>query len=281
MQLPSRERWRTSVRAPDREINLAEAALLIAQEEYSTLDPGVYLGRLDAMAAALRARLPSSSSDTAKTIALISGFMFEEEGFAGNTDDYYDPRNSFLNDVMDRRLGIPITLSIVYLELGWRLGLPLEGVSFPGHFLVKLRTGDGNLVLDPFERGAYLDADELARRLQRIGARPDVPNASLGHLLEAAGKKEILVRILRNLKGVYQRNSQPAKALAALDRILIITPDLPAELRERAGLYERLECFRAAADDYEHYLQLVPAAADGREIRRRLSELQYMVTHLH
>ncbi len=281
MQLSPRERWRASVCVPDREINLAGAALLIAQDAYSTLDPGVYLEQLDAMAASLRARMPASISEAAETIAMISAYLFEEQGFTGNTDDYYDPRNSFLNDVMDRRLGIPITLSILYLEIGWRLGLPLEGVSFPGHFLVKLRTGSGNLVLDPFERGAYLHADDLVRRLQRVSAQPDVPEDALERLLAGAGKKEILVRMLRNLKGLYQRSSQPERALTVMDRILIIAPEVPVELRERAALYEHLECFRAAADDYERYLELVPAAADARELLVRVAELRRMAGRLH
>ncbi len=281
MRLSPTQQWRASVCVPDREINLAGAALLIAQDEYSTLNPGVYLEQLDAMASLLRARLPASTPEAAETIALISAYLFEEQGFAGNADDYYDPRNSFLNDVMDRRLGIPITLSILYLELGWRLGLPLEGVSFPGHFLVKLRTGTGNLVLDPFERGAYLHADDLMRRLQRVSAQPDVPEDALERLLAGVGKKEILVRVLRNLKGLYQRSSQPEKALAVVDRILIVVPELPVELRERAALYEHLECFRAAADDYERYLELVPAAADRRELLVRVVELQRMAARLH
>ncbi|MHB8455310.1 MAG: SirB1 family protein [Acidiferrobacterales bacterium] len=281
MRLSPIEQWRASVCVPDSEINLAGAALLIGQDEYSTLNPGVYLEQLDAMASLLRARLPASIPEAAETIALISAYLFEEQGFAGNADDYYDPRNSFLNDVMDRRLGIPITLSILYLELGWRLGLPLEGVSFPGHFLVKLRTSTGNLVLDPFERGAYLHADDLMRRLQRVGAQPDVPEDALEHLLAGVGKKEMLVRVLRNLKGLYQRSSQPEKALAVVDRILIVAPELPVELRERAALYEHLECFRAAAADYERYLELVPAAADRRELLVRVAELQRMVARLH
>lgn len=278
MQPVPKERWRASVCVPDAEINLAEAALLIAQDEYAALDPRAYLKRLDTMAAGLRARIPASSSDAVAFVALVSKFMFEEQGYAGNGGDYYDPRNSFLNDVMDRRLGIPITLAILYLELGWRLGLPVEGVSFPGHFLVKLHGGNGDMILDPFERGALLDNAELVRRLQRIGVEADT---SLGRLLEAASKREILARMLRNLKGIYQHTDQPEKVLAVLDRLLIIAPDMPAELRERAALHERLECFRAAADDYERYLALAPAAADAQEIRIRTSELRCIAARLN
>jgi len=270
------ERLKRLLHAPEGP-NLAEAALLIAQDEYPALDVDAYLKRLDELAARVRAELPASPS-LEEMIVTLNHFLFVEQGFAGNTDDYYDPRNSFLNEVLDRKLGIPITLSILYLEVGRRLGLPFEGVSFPGHFLVKYPTEDGDLVLDPFSGGTPLDEGDLQTLLDKtFGEAAEVP--PLNQLLNAAGKREILVRMLRNLKSVYQHHGQTAKVLNALNRILLIAPDQPVETLERARLYDQLECVQAALADYERYLALVPAAAP--EHGRRAAELRQRVARLN
>jgi regulator of sirC expression with transglutaminase-like and TPR domain len=258
-------------------LGLAEAALLIAQDEYPALDVDAYLKRLDELAARVRAELPAGSG-VEETIVTLNHFLFVEQGFAGNTDDYYDPRNSFLNEVLDRKLGIPITLSILYLEIGQRLGLPFEGVSFPGHFLVKYPTEGGDLVLDPFSGGTPLSEDDLQMLLDKtFGEATEVP--PLNQLLNAAGKREILVRMLRNLKGVYQHHGRTAKVLNAVNRILLIAPDQPVETLERARLYDQMECVQAALADYERYLAIAPAAAP--EIGRRAAELRLRVARLN
>lgn len=264
----------------EQELDLAEAALLIAAEEYPDLDVAGYLRRLDELAEGLRGKLPENP-DLEHTVAALNRFMFEEQGFSGDTENYYDPRNSFLNEVLDRRRGVPITLSIIYMELGWRLGLPLEGVSFPGHFLVKLATAEGDVVLDPFHGGVPLSEEDLRERLDETYSDLRALNAPLERLLAASGKKEILVRMLRNLKVIYLREQEPTKALTVLDRILVVRPDLPEELRDRAQVYERLECYRAAAEDYQRYLALAPTADDAQDIHGHLVELRRIVTRLN
>lgn len=272
------ERLKQLLNSPEEALDLAEAALVIAQDEYPQLDIGAYLRRLDELAETVRVRL-SPEAAPENIIATMNYLFFKEEGFAGNTTDYYDPRNSFLNEVLDRRLGIPITLSIVYMEVGRRLGLPIEGVSFPGHFLVKLELERGDVVLDPYAGGISLSEEDLNQRLhQAYGEQPEVP---LKRLLASAGKKEILARILGNLKAIYLRTEEFAKALSVTDRILLISPDLPGELRDRGLLYERQECVHSALQDYRRYLELAPDAPDAEDIRARMIDLQGPAHLLH
>lgn len=274
------ERFQTLVRRPEQDLDLAEAALLLATDEYPDLDVAAYLARLEDLARSARERL-REDADLEETIVALNCFLFIEQGFAGNTRDYYDPRNSFLNEVLDRRLGIPITLSILYMEVGRRLGLAFEGVSFPGHFLVKFSTREGDVVLDPFYGGVPLSEEDLMDRLEEVYGEAAAVRTALPQLLHTAGKREILVRLLRNLKGIYLRSESYAKALAVANRILLIEPQLPEELRDRGRLHERLECFRAAVDDYARYLALEPRAADAREISARLTELKQFVARLN
>lgn len=252
--------------------NLAEAALWIARDEYPALNIAQYLDVLDSMAGALKARV-SQTQSVSDTLTQLNAYLFEELGFHGNRDDYYDPRNSFLNEVIDRRQGIPISLSVLYLEIGWRVGLSLAGVSFPGHFLVKLTRPDGAWILDPYAQGEVLGMAELRRRLEQSAITIPGDDVDLSLWLRTASKREILVRMLRNLKGIYVEHGADDKVLSILNRILILAPDAPLERRERAALYERLDCFRAAADDYRLYLQRQPEAPDGHEIMLRINEL--------
>ena len=254
----------------ENEIDLAETALRIAEKEYPGLDVQHYLGRLDELAARALSHLPVPAGP-AETVAALNREFFEIQGFRGNSEDYYDPRNSYLNEVLDRRLGIPITLSIVYMAIGRRLGLALEGVAFPGHFLVKLTTDDSMLVLDPFVRGLALSEAELSLRLQEV-LGTDAPVFTTD-LLATAGKKEILTRMLRNVKSIYLHKQEFDRALYAANCLLLLIPNSSDELRDRGLIYERLECFRAALEDYQRYLELAPQAADSREIRARLPTL--------
>ena len=264
----------------DKDLSLAEAALLLAKDEYPALDVDAYLTRLDELATRVRARLPEGAN-IEDTLVTMNQILFDELGFAGNVDDYYDPRNSFLNDVLDRKLGIPITLSILYMDIASRLGLELEGVSFPGHFLVKFSTDEGDVVLDPFCGGTPLTEEDLVERLEEATGNEMPSNLSINELLESANKRDILVRMLRNLKGIYLRRQRPDKALTALHRILLISPDQIEELRERGELHERLECFRAARDDYRHYLERANASMDVVPVRTRLIEVERQLTRLH
>jgi regulator of sirC expression with transglutaminase-like and TPR domain len=264
----------------EQELSLAEAALLLAKDEYPALDVDAYLARLDELAGRVRARLPECAN-IEDTLVAMNQMLFDELGFAGNVNDYYDPRNSFLNDVLDRKLGIPITLSILYMDIASRLGLELEGVSFPGHFLVKFSTEEGDVVLDPFTGGTPLTEEDLVERLEEVTGNELASSLSINELLEAANKRDILVRMLRNLKVIYQRRQRHDKALTALNRILLIAPDQQEELRERGELHERLECFRAARDDYRRYLEHASAASDVVTVRSRLIEVERQIARYH
>jgi len=196
-------------------------------------------------------------------------------------DDYYDPRNSYLNEVLDRRLGIPLTLSLIHIEVGRRIGLALHGVSFPGHFLVKCIMRNGAVVLDPYEHGASLSLEDLQQRLKvlRAGAMP--ASDMVGQMLAAAGRKAVLARLLRNLKGIYRERKDLPRALACADRVISLEPGAAEEYRDRAGIYFDLECFRAALSDFRSYLMLKPGAEDAAVVQRRVVELQQIAARLN
>src|SRR5262245_12902141 len=265
------EAFELAVRQDDARIDLARACLLIAQDAYPELDVERYLGAIEAMAIRLRARLTNAAGAEERIVAL-NQFLFGDLGFAGNTREYYDPRNSYLNEVIDRKTGIPITLAILYMEVGRRIGLPLAGVSFPGHFLVRLKLRRGTLVLDPFSGGEPVSEDELRERLQRVipeGATDSVPVAELPleQFLEPASNRQILARVLRNLKGIYREADKPEQMLAVLNRMLLVAPEASGDLRDRGFVYHKLECYRAALKDLSDYVEREPDAPDGDEVR--------------
>jgi len=262
------------VEAGEGRIDLARACLMIAQDAYPDLDIDACLAKLERMAETLRTRSGGRGAAEDKLLAL-NAYLFEELGFAGNAEDYYDPRNSYLNEVIDRRTGIPITLAVLYIELGRRVGLPLEGVSFPGHFLVRLRMRQGMLVLDPFCGGAPLATSDLRERLRRVvpeGATGliGVDDLPLDTFLEPADKRQILGRVLRNLKGIYLAGARYERALEVLNRLRIVAPEAATELRDRGLVYERLECWRPALDDLSAYLDCLPQAEDAEQVRARM-----------
>jgi regulator of sirC expression with transglutaminase-like and TPR domain len=272
-------RFQDLIDGPDEQINLAEAALLIAKNAYRDLDIASYLAQIDQLAVRLSSRLPESSSVTER-IQALNRFLFQEQGFAPNVDDYYDPRNSYLNDVLERRVGIPITLSILYIEVGRRIGLPLKGVSFPGHFLVKCQVQEGMVVLDPYCSGASLSLHDLQQRLREVKGG-EVSRAIIAGMLVAANNREILGRVLRNLKAIYLAREDDNQALAIMDWIMALAPADVEALRDRGLLYSKLECFRAALADLERYLQEAPAAEDSEETRKRVLELRKLVARLN
>jgi len=277
---PHESRWQEIAAGPDDRINLAEAALVFAGAEYPELDVAGYVARIDEMAAKLRGRLREDMAPAERILAL-NRYLFGELGFSGNAAEYYDPRNSYLNEVLDRRLGIPITLSVVYLAVGRRIGLPLHGVVFPGHFLVKCVVRDGAIVLDPYGKGASLSLDELCARLRvlRNGIESD-PN-QIRMMLAVASNKEILARMLHNLKGIYLQRKEFAKAVAAIDRIIALAPQAADEYRDRGRLYLELECFRAALADFRSYLLLKPDAEDAIIVQQKTVELQRIAARLN
>ena len=269
----------------DARIDLARACLLIAQDAYPALDVERYMGEIERMAIRLRGRLPQTGGAEERVVAL-NQFLYGDLGYWGNTEDYDDPRNSYLNEVIERKTGIPITMSILYMELGRRIGLPLEGVSFPGHFLVRLNLRGGMLVLDPFSGGAPQSEEELRRRVKRVipdGVADDLPAAELplDQFLEAATNRQILSRVLRNLKRVYRESDKPERMLDVLNRMLLVTPDASAELRDRGYVYQHLECYRAAFKDLTDYAEREPDAPDLDEVRGKLVELSALCARLN
>jgi regulator of sirC expression with transglutaminase-like and TPR domain len=272
-------RFREVISRPDEEIDLAEAALLIAKTAYAELDISRYLARIDQLARELSARLPETSSHSERVLAL-NHYLFEEQGFSPNLENYYDVRNSFLNDVLERRLGIPITLSILYIEVGRRIGLPLHGVSFPGHFLVKCKAKEGALILDPYSGGVSLSLRDLQQRLRQARGG-EVSRAVVASMLVSAKKKEILARVLRNLKAVYLEQRDRDRAVSLMEWIVSVAPDDASGVRERGLLYLELECFRAALEDLGRYMLMAPEADDIDQIRHHVVELRKTVSRLN
>jgi len=264
---------------PEEEIDLAEAALLIAKNAYRDLDVPGYLARIGELAGKLSAQLPEDGTESSRIVAL-NRFLFEDQGFAPSVENYYDPRNSFLNEVLERRVGIPLSLSILYIEVGRRIGLPLQGVSFPGHFLVKCTLKEGVVIIDPYCGGITLSLQDLQQRLRETRGG-EVSRAIVAAMLVAANKREILARMLRNLKGIYLDQRDYVRALSAIDWIIAIMPGEATEVRDRGLIYVKLECFRAALEDLEHYMQKAPDAADMDEIRSHVVELRMSAARLN
>jgi len=283
------ERFSALVSREDGEIELARACLQIAEDAYPGLDVDGYVGEINRYAGRLRARLAPDASPEDRVIAL-NEFLFDDLGFSGNADEYYDPRNSYLNEVLDRRRGIPITLSVLYMEVGRRIELPFEGVSFPGHFLVRLPMRGGTLVLDPFSGGIPQSEAELRERLKRVVPRGlagikaggvTVAELPLDQFLEAASNRQILARLLRNLKGVYREKDDAERLLQVLNRMVIVAPEAAAELRDRGYVYQRLECWRPALQDLSAYLEREPEAADLAEVRAQVVDLSLRCARLN
>ena len=259
----------------DDDLGLAEGSLLIAREEYPELDAGAYLRRLDGLADAVRPRLRGGP---ATAVEAMNRLLFDEEGFRGNTTEYYDPRNSFLNDVLDRRTGIPITLSTVYIEVGRRAGLSLHGVGLPGHFIVRLSAGNGGVLVDPFYGGAVLTESDCQKRLDRIyGGTVKVQP----RMLAPCDSRSILARTLRNLKAIYVRAEDFPRALRTVEMLLALSPRGVEELRDRGLLYAALDCFALAADDLDAYLRAVPGAPEAEDLRARAAELRRRAARLN
>lgn len=269
-QAEARARFAACVGRPEEEIDLAEAALLIAAEEYPDLDVAAYLALLARMGGEARRRAAGARSP-ASALEALNRYLFDELGFAGNAEDYYDPRNSYVNEVLDRRTGIPITLSTVYMAVARHGGLPIRGVGFPGHFLVKLEWEGGEIVLDPFNRGVILTESDCERLLTRT---TEGRTRFSRDLLEATGTKAILARMLGNLKGVYSATRQFAKALSCVERILLLAPDAPREIRDGGLLLAQLHRTEEAIQALLRYLKQTPAPEDAEKVREQLRALR-------
>jgi regulator of sirC expression with transglutaminase-like and TPR domain len=245
------------------EVDLARAALLVAREEYPQLPVDRYLARLDELAERVVDRLANERAPMVVLTELVRT-LYESEGFRGNRDAYYDPRNSFLNDVLDRRVGIPLTLAITVLEVGWRLDLPLEGVNFPRHFMVRFKGEGVNILLDPFEAGELRFEDQAQELLDRVYGGTIRMRPSF---LEAATKRNMVVRLLTNLKGIYFNAQDDVRALAAVERLMLLSPEVGNENRDRGILLARLGRTEEALGELERYLDHAPDAPDAGRIR--------------
>jgi regulator of sirC expression with transglutaminase-like and TPR domain len=258
----------------DEDIDLGRATLTIARTEYPELDIESYVARIDELAHMAQARV-SDVGDAGQTIAALNHTLFDEAGLRGNREDYYDPRNSFLNDVLDRGLGIPITLAVIYMEVARRLGFPLFGVGMPGHFLLKHYDIDGRETLvDCFNGGDIVSPQDCQRRLDEIYSgqmtlRPE--------FLFAVSRRQILTRILNNLKTVRLAARHFRKALPLVDLVLVIYPRSPEDVKQRALLRYSLGQTSGAAEDLEQYLKMSPDASDADEIRQTALSMRRML----
>jgi regulator of sirC expression with transglutaminase-like and TPR domain len=263
------------VARPEDEVDLARASLLVACDEYPELELDPYLQRLDTMAAAVRGRL----GDTPEVVvAGLNRLLFEEEGFRGNTREYYDPRNSFLNDVLDRRTGIPITLSTVYIAVGRRAGVEVHGVGLPGHFVVRVVAAGGDALVDPFNGGTVLTPQDCQDRLDRIyGGRVRMA----ADMLAPCPPRAVLGRTLRNLKAIYLKADDHERALRTAELLVLLNPGAMEEVRDRGLVLAALECYALAAADLEAYVQSVPQAPETPQLRVRIAELRHKAARLN
>lgn len=263
----------SSLVAEDDGLPLTEAALSLAQDAYPDLDLQGALAELDALVVRLRKRLPDGAGLREKITAL-NDFFFRELGFACNHNDYYDPDNSHLNVVLKRRRGIPISLAVLYLEMSEQIGLPARGVSFPGHFLLRVSLPDGDVMIDPTS-GHSLSESEMVEMLEPYVARADgLVSSALRALLQPAIGREIIARMLNNLKAIYLQTERWQRLLAVQQRLVILLPGQLDEVRDRGFAYARLDYLRPALEDLEAYLGECPEADDATVVEAQVSELR-------
>jgi regulator of sirC expression with transglutaminase-like and TPR domain len=286
-QRPARRALARLLALPDERIPLAEAALLIAQEEYPDLDVPQYLQRLHAMGEqlgrdlAVYAETDGSSPDgftRADRLRALRNYLYGEFGFKGTSDDsFFDPRNSLLNEVLDRRTGLPILLALVFIEVGRAIGLELAGVSFPGNFLVKTMDGGPELLLDPFQRGREVTWVEAIDRIEKLRGKKEPPE----EYTDAVTPRRFLFRLLANLKLCYMRDDRFPEAIATVDRMLLVHPGAHWERRDRGLLAMKLGWYHRARTDLERYVEAVPQAKDRELIERRIEEARELGARLN
>ena len=275
LSVPTPLEYFASLVAEDASLNLLEAAASIAQDEFPGLDVQSVLAEVDALARRLGERLPADASASHK-LGALTRFFHKELGFGGNLNNYYERGNSYVHQVLQTRRGIPITLAVIFLELATHLGLRAQGVAFPGHFLVKLRVGPSEVVLDPFT-GQALSRDRLDEFLQGLRAGtglPDDAELPVELFLQAAAPRQILARMLRNLKEIHRAAEDWPRLLAVQQRLVLLLPGEPAERRDRGLVLEALGHWSAAVADLAHYLQQRANAEDAALLRERLTRLR-------
>jgi len=263
-----------SLVAEDASLPLLETAVAIAQHDYPRLDVQATLAEIDTLAARLKRRIPADAAPMQR-LRLLNRFFFQELGFSGNVNDYYDPRNSYVHCVLETRRGIPITLALLYVELANQVGLDACGISFPGHFLAKVHMPQGEIVIDPFT-GQSMSRDALDALLvpyRRRGAKGGLVEAPLGSFLQPARPREVIARMLRNLKEVFRSSQDAGRLLGVAERLVILLPDAWEERRDRGLVHAALGARFPAMADLAGYLEHAPDAPDRPAIRQRLAEL--------
>jgi regulator of sirC expression with transglutaminase-like and TPR domain len=268
-RLDPRDSFAHYLATPDASLDLLRGALVLALDEEPELDVEAQLGAFEGLARRALASLPPLAPEAAR-LARLNTLVFDELGLDGRGCDFELPESSFVHRVLQRRTGLPIALGVVWVGLGRRIGLRCAGVNFPGHFLAKVTVDGADRILDPSQRGRVLGPAELESRAAPPGAAPrPVPP----ELLAAAPAREILARMLRNLKLLYLRRRDLPRAFSAVDRLLLAQPDSAEDLRDRGILCGALGGHAAARRDLERYLALRPDAPDASELRGRLREL--------
>ncbi len=253
--------------------SLDRAALALAMEEYPYLNVQEYLRRLDTLAARAGA-LAGVDRSPVNIIESINEVLFVQEGLRGNSEDYYDPRNSFLNEVLDRKLGVPISLSVVYMETARRIGFVVEGIGLPGHFLMKHVADEREIIIDAYDLGRILTPGDCQDLLDRMHDGEITMNSAM---LQPMGKKAIITRMLYNLKGIYSQREQYYKAISAIDKILMLNPGAHSEIRDRGILYMQTSLFAKALADLESYLAHTAAPDDVLYVKNHIRTLRSIV----
>ena len=268
--------------ADDAQFSQLEAAIAVAHDEEPSLDVQSVLSQIDMLAARLKQRIAADTGAMQK-LRYLNRYFFQELGFAGNVNDYYDPHNSYLHRVLATRRGIPITLALLFVEIAQQIGLDARPVSFPSHFLVKLKMPQGEVIVDPFS-GQSLSREDLDERLAPYRRRQGLVGefeAPLGLFLQAAGGRDVLARLLRNLKEIHRSAERWPALLGVQQRLVILLPEAWEERRDRALVWAELGHDRAAVDDLQAYLDHRANADDAAALRERLHELRGGGPRLH
>jgi regulator of sirC expression with transglutaminase-like and TPR domain len=274
--MDSKTYFEKMMKKPEQQVRLAEAALYIASDEYPEIDISSYLSLLSEWSSTLKksaARKPLHSR-----LDVLNDLLFEKMQFSGNIDNYYDPKNSFLNHVIDSRKGIPISLSVIYLELAWNLGLDAAGVGFPGHFLVRINDEGKMLYVDSFYRGRVMTVSDCMEFWN------DISEGELefqDSFLTSINKRQILIRMLRNLKSIYLEQKNYKKLISVLDKIVILNPQLPDEVRDRGIIHYQMQGYRLALNDFEYYLSTAPDSDDAHVIHQYIEVLREYSSHVN
>ncbi|MCY1171115.1 Transglutaminase-like superfamily protein [compost metagenome] len=275
LDVPSPLQYFSSLVQSDEHFPLLEAAISLAQDEYPDLDVQQVLGDVDQLLARLKRRLPADASSLQK-LRLLNQFFFHDLNFGGNVNDYYDPDNSYLNAVLKTRRGIPITLAVLWLELAGGLGLNARGVAFPGHFMVKINLPKGQVVIDPFT-GQSLSREELSERLEPFKQKSSLDDEfgmPIGLYLQSAPPREIISRMLRNLKEIHKTQEDWQRLIAVEDRLIVLQPDAWPEYRDRGLAWAVQGQPARAVPDLEKYLAQAEDAQDLDAVALRLAQLR-------